>query len=129
MTSRDDAGEGAGLRVDKWLWQARFFKSRRLAADVVSAGHLRVNGTRAGKPAQSVRPGDTLTFPQGGRIRVVRIAALGQRRGPAVEAQALYDDLSPEPPPPDPSVPRAEAGRPDRDARRAARAAKHGSLD
>ncbi len=128
MTSRDDADVPAFLRADKWLWQARFFKSRRIAAEVVSAGHLRINGARAGKPAQPVRPGDTLTFPQSDTVRVVRIAALGTRRGPASEAQTLYEDLTPEAQR-DPAAPRAAAGRPDRDARRAARAAKHGRVD
>ena len=81
------------IRLDKWLWQARFFKTRSLAAAVVAEGHVRVNGTRTTKPAQPVRPGDTLTFVQGGRVRLIRVLAPGGRRGPAVEAQALYDDL------------------------------------
>lgn len=87
---------GPKLRIDKWLWQARFYKTRSLAAKQVSEGHVRINGARAGKPAQTVTPGDVLTFPQGRLIRVVRILALGTRRGPAPEAQALYDDLTPE---------------------------------
>lgn len=85
------------MRLDKWLWQARFFKTRCLATREVQAGHVRVNAVRAGKPAHAVGAGDALTFPQGGRIRVVRILALPGRRGPAGEAQALYDDLAPEP--------------------------------
>jgi ribosome-associated heat shock protein Hsp15 len=76
------------------LWQARFFKTRSLAARVV-AGGLRVNGARITKPAAPVGPGDVLTFTQGRAVRVVRVLALGQRRGPASEAQALYDDLAP----------------------------------
>ena len=91
---KDEAGR---IRLDKWLWQARFFKTRALAAGVVKSGHVRVNGNRAGKPAQMVRPGDVLTFTQAERVRVVRIVAPGVRRGPAPEAQALYDDLSPPP--------------------------------
>ena len=81
------------LRLDKWLWQARFFKSRTLAADVVEEGHVRVNGQRTAKPGYGVGEGDVLTFAQGSRIRVIRILALGVRRGPATEAQALYLDL------------------------------------
>lgn len=81
------------MRIDKWLWQARFFKTRALATDLVSAGHVRLNGQRVSKPAQGVGPGDTLTFPQAGRVRVIRILDLPQRRGPATEAQALYRDL------------------------------------
>lgn len=83
------------IRLDKWLWHARFFKTRSLAAKEVGAGHVRVNGTRSSKPAHQVAPGDVLTFPQARMIRVVRIVGLGLRRGPAPEAQALYDDLSP----------------------------------
>lgn len=81
------------LRLDKWLWQARFFKTRALAAETVEDGHLRVNGQRTSKPGYAVAAGDVLTFPQGGRIRLVRVLALGERRGPATEAQALYLDL------------------------------------
>ncbi len=86
-----------GLRLDKWLWQSRFFKTRAMAAELVSAGHVRVNGTRVSRPGREVTCGDVLTFPQGAQIRVVRVLALGQRRGPAGEAQALYLDLDPRP--------------------------------
>ncbi len=88
------------IRLDKWLWHARFFKTRSLATKLVSGGHVRVNGNRAGKPAQAVGPEDVLTFPQARQIRVVKILAIGERRGPATEAQALYEDLAP----PEPSV-------------------------
>jgi len=83
------------LRIDKWLWFARFFKSRTLAAKVCGGGRLRVNGEPIGKAHQTVKAGDVLTFPQGHDIRVVRILALGTRRGPAPEARTLYDDLDP----------------------------------
>lgn len=82
-----------GLRLDKWLFQARFFRSRSLAAEVIEAGHCRINGARVVKAGHDVRPGDTLTFAQGARIRLIRVLDLGQRRGPAVEAQTLYADL------------------------------------
>ncbi len=85
------------LRLDKWLWQARFFKTRSLAARIVSEGKVRVNGTRVSKPASNVGAGDVLTFAQGRLVRVVRIVDLGTRRGPAPEAATLYDDLSPPP--------------------------------
>lgn len=81
------------VRLDKWLWQARFFKSRSLSAGVVEQGGVRVNGQRVVKAAHGLRPGDVLTFAQGARIRVVRVRAPGLRRGPAPEAQSLYDDL------------------------------------
>ena len=84
----------AKLRIDKWLWQARFFKTRSLAARQVSGGHVRINGDRVQKPAQAVGPGDVLTFAQGRVIRVVRVEILGERRGPASEAQTLYTDLT-----------------------------------
>ncbi|OAN95715.1 RNA-binding S4 domain-containing protein [Sulfitobacter geojensis] len=83
------------LRVDKWLWHARFFKTRTLAATQVKAGVVRINGTVTKKPASTVTPADVLTFAQGDHIRVIQIDALGIRRGPAPEAQALYTDLSP----------------------------------
>ncbi len=83
------------LRLDKWLWQGRFFKTRSLAASVVASGHVRVNTNRVEKRSTLVGAGDVLTFSQGDRVRVVRIEALGTRRGPASEAQTLYTDLSP----------------------------------
>lgn len=83
------------IRLDKWLWHARFFRSRALAAQAVAAARIRVNAIRVSKPGRSVGPGDTLTFVQGHRARVVRIRASGIRRGPAAEARLLYDDLSP----------------------------------
>ncbi|MFP5508736.1 MAG: RNA-binding S4 domain-containing protein [Alphaproteobacteria bacterium] len=88
-----------GMRIDKWLWHARFFKTRTLAAATVSAGHVRINSVKVAKPAQGVSPGDVLTFAQGNTVRVVRVIAHGTRRGPAPEAQTLYADLTPAPPP------------------------------
>ncbi len=88
-------GKEAKLRLDKWLWYARFFKTRTLAAKLVSGGQVRLNGERIHKPAQGVGPGDVLTFAQARQVRVVRILALGTRRGPADEAGALYQDLTP----------------------------------
>ncbi len=84
-----------GLRVDRWLWFARFFKTRSLAARTCAGRTIRVNGAIAAKPNHMIRPGDVLTFPVGRDIRVVRVQALGSRRGPAPEAQALYHDLAP----------------------------------
>jgi len=86
------------------LWQARFFKTRSLAARMVSDGAVRVNGVRVLKAAHGITAEDVLTFPQGRHIRVVRIVALGCRRGPASEAQALYVDLTPEAEPVAPRV-------------------------
>lgn len=112
-------GPAAKIRVDKWLWHARFFKTRSLAAKQVSAGHVRLNGTKIHKPAQNVAPGDVLTFPQGRQIRVVRIEAIGERRGPAPVAQALYFDMT-EKQDDVPRNPKFEGkGRPDKKQRRA----------
>ena len=90
----DTPGPGR-QRVDKWLWQARFFKTRALAAKLVAGGHVRVNGQRTDKPHRAIAPGDVLTFPQGHAVRVVRVEALPDRRGPATEARLLYADLAP----------------------------------
>ena len=81
------------LRLDKWLFHARFFKSRDLAADCVESGHLRINTQRCRKPGHGVMIGDVLTFPQANVIRVVRVLALSDRRGSATDAQVLYVDL------------------------------------
>ncbi|HVJ34408.1 MAG TPA: RNA-binding S4 domain-containing protein [Terriglobia bacterium] len=85
----------ASLRLDKWLWFARFVKSRSLASKLVELGRMRVNGTPTAKAHYAVRVGDVLTFALGPHIRVIKVVALGSRRGPAPEAQGLYDDLDP----------------------------------
>ena len=107
------------IRLDKWLYFARFFKTRSLAAKVATAGHVRVNSARVSKAAHAVGAEDTLTFPQGDRIRVVRVLEIGKRRGPALEAQALYDDLTP-PDQPKSRTPEADrvGGRPTKKDRR-----------
>jgi ribosome-associated heat shock protein Hsp15 len=108
------------IRLDKWLWQARFFKSRGIAAERVSSGKVRVNSQPVSKPSRNVGEGDVLTFSQGRWVRVVRILACGERRGPAPEARLLYDDLSDPPPERDPAAPGHDLkGRPTgRDRRR-----------
>lgn len=83
------------LRLDKWLWYARFFKTRSLASTIVGDGKVRINGTPTSKRSATISPGDVLTFPKEDDIRVIQVDALGTRRGPAPEAQALYTDLSP----------------------------------
>ena len=87
--------EQAQLRLDKWLWHARVVKTRTLAARLVTSGKVRVNKERIVRPARTVRPGDILTIAVHRRIKVLKIVALGSRRGPASEAQALFEDLSP----------------------------------
>lgn len=128
--------EGAvRIRLDKWLWHARFFKTRTLAARQVSSGHVRVNGNRVAKPAHAVGPQDVLTFAQGDAVKIIRILDPGTRRGPASEAQALYDDLS-EPAVPDatPPAPKYEGkytgnGRPTKRDRRKLVSDKRGALE
>lgn len=119
----------ASIRIDKWLWQARFFKSRGLAASAVTDGPMRLNGQPVAKPAQAVRPGDVLSFVQARRVRVVRVLAPGTRRGPASEAQTLYQDLTPEASA-DASAPRPRpGGRPTGKARRDFDAVRPDRLD
>jgi ribosome-associated heat shock protein Hsp15 len=87
----------AACRVDVWLWRARFFKTRSLAARVVEEGGVRLTRGRVrialDKPSRTVRAGDVLVFPIGTRWAAARIEALGARRGPASEARALYHVL------------------------------------
>jgi ribosomal 50S subunit-recycling heat shock protein len=84
-------------RVDVWLWRARFFKTRSLAARFVEEGRVRLirgdGETRLDKPSRPVRPGDGLVLAVGGRLIAVKVEALGERRGPATEARTLYSDL------------------------------------
>ena len=87
------APQRAVMRLDKWLWQARFFRSRQEATETIVEGRLRLNGQHMRKPGHSVGAGDVLTFVQAGRVRVVRVQDLGLRRGPASEALLLYLDL------------------------------------
>lgn len=83
------------LRLDKWLWFARVVKTRTLAAKLVSDGHIRVNGARIDAPAKGIVAGDVLTISLERQVRVLRVAALGTRRGPYEEARLLYEDLTP----------------------------------
>ncbi|PKP77363.1 MAG: RNA-binding protein S4 [Alphaproteobacteria bacterium HGW-Alphaproteobacteria-3] len=111
-----DAMGQPGQRIDRWLWCARFLKSRSLAATLVQSGRVRVNGERISKASRAIRPGDALTFPLGPHVRVVKILFLAERRGPASEAQSLYEDLDPPAPlssrsdPSEPQAPMREPG-------------------
>lgn len=88
--------EGDRQRIDKWLFFARIVKSRSLGAKLVALGRVRINREKAAQPADAVRAGDVLTVNLDRRIAVLRVLDLGERRGPAPEAQALYEDLSPQ---------------------------------
>lgn len=87
--------DGAVLRLDKFLWFARLTKTRALAQAIAEGGHLRIDGRIVDRAHAPVRPGNVLSFPLHGRVRVIRIEALPARRGPAEAARALYTDLSP----------------------------------
>ncbi|MEJ8570298.1 RNA-binding S4 domain-containing protein [Microbaculum marinum] len=82
-------------RIDKWLWHARVAKTRTLAAELVSGGHVRLNRTKVGKPSQIVRHGDVVTIAVRDTVRILRIEAIAERRGPASQAATTYTDLSP----------------------------------
>jgi len=95
--------EGGKIRLDKWLWHARFAKTRSLAAKLCEGG-VRIDGTLVSKPGATVRPGQVLTFALGRHVRVIELVAVGVRRGPAEEARTLYRDLAP--PTPETAMPR-----------------------
>ncbi len=101
--------EEDALRADKWLWYARFFKTRSLATKICNAGRLRVSGEVVSKAHHRIKPGDVLTFSQGRHVRVIRVCVHATRRGPAAEAQALYEDLKP--PSQEARLPRESAAR------------------
>lgn len=79
------------LRVDKWLWAARFFKTRSLASDAVSGGKVRINGATT-KPARDIKVGDKLEIANSETRWVVTVQALSDKRGPAPEARLLYEE-------------------------------------
>ena len=80
-------------RLDKWLWFARFAKTRTTAAKLVEGGFVRLNGERIVQPAKAVRPGDVLTIAAPHRTVALKVLAAGDRRGPAPEARSLYEEL------------------------------------
>ncbi|HET9453370.1 MAG TPA: RNA-binding S4 domain-containing protein [Gemmatimonadaceae bacterium] len=79
------------MRIDKWLWAARFYKTRSLASDAVEGGHVEVNGERA-KPSKQVREGDELRVRLNQYTHVIHVRGLSERRGPASEARTLYEE-------------------------------------
>ena len=79
------------VRVDKWLWAARFYKTRSLATEAVAGGKVEVNGERA-KPAKAVKPGDEVRLRLGPYEHILIVRDLGKRRGPASVAQGLYEE-------------------------------------
>ena len=83
--------------MDKWLWFARVVKQRPLAAELVEAGHVRLNRAKVTKPGHVLCPDDVLTIAVGGHVRVLKVKDLGTRRGPFAQACQLYEDLAPAP--------------------------------
>jgi ribosome-associated heat shock protein Hsp15 len=79
------------LRIDKWLWHARFCKTREIAQGKAEAGHIRINGNRVERSSFAVRIGDMMTLPSGGKVVTLRVLGLGLRRGRADEARLLYE--------------------------------------
>jgi ribosome-associated heat shock protein Hsp15 len=78
-------------RLDKWLFHARFYRTRPLAQAAASAGKVRLNGVRVDKPGRAIKPGDVLTLGRGAQVMAVRVLGLAERRGPASEARNLYE--------------------------------------
>lgn len=93
-----DGAGGEARRLDRWLYFARVVKTRSLAQKLCEAGHVRVNRQKVKNGAKPVRPGDVLTVSLSSTVRVLRLEAVGERRGPAREAQTLFTELDPETP-------------------------------
>jgi ribosome-associated heat shock protein Hsp15 len=95
MRDRDDAEAPATapVRLDKWLWAARFFKTRAIAADAIEGGRVELAGERV-KPAKTVRVGDELRLRLGPYVHIVIVRGLSEHRGPAREAQQLYEETA-----------------------------------
>lgn len=114
------------IRIDKWLWFTRTVKTRTLAQTLVKSGKVRVNTVRVTSPSRTISPDDVLTVTLERAVRVLKVLAVGKRRGPAPEAQLLYEDLTPVVPkakdPTPRSLPPAQreegAGRPTKKQRR-----------
>jgi ribosome-associated heat shock protein Hsp15 len=81
------------MRIDKWLWAARFFKTRSLAAEAIAGGHVKFNGNTV-KPARELRCGDTLEIAIGDVLWIVSVRGLNEQRRPAPEAQLLYEETT-----------------------------------
>src|SRR5262245_3476744 len=106
-----------GQRLDKWLYCARLAKTRSGAARLMEEGQVRVDGVRRLQPSRLVQPGNVVTATPSGRLRIVRVVAVGTRRGPTSATRALYEDLTPQVP--------LEAGSPqDGDRRKGRRPTK-----
>ena len=81
------------IRIDKWLWYARVTKTRSLASRLVELGQVRINRQKVAKSSHDVGPGDVVTVAVHDRVRVLRVLAAGARRGPASEANLLFEEI------------------------------------
>lgn len=90
----DDSAGAARQRLDKYLWFARMARTRSAAADLVNGGHVRLNGRKIDQPSRGVGLGDVLTISLPRDVRVLRVLAFAERRGPYEDARKLYEDLS-----------------------------------
>jgi ribosome-associated heat shock protein Hsp15 len=91
MTNRENQESRSEIRIDKWLWAARFFKTRSLAAEAVAGGKIALNGARP-KPSRVIRPGDQLSIRRGPYEWSILVKGTSNRRGPAQDAQVLYEE-------------------------------------
>lgn len=102
MTPRQPGGPAPkasddSQRLDRWLWFARVTKSRTLAQALIERGKVRVNREKANRASHVLKAGDVVTLSLGPKVRILTVKAFGVRRGPASEAQALYEELTPAP--------------------------------
>jgi ribosome-associated heat shock protein Hsp15 len=81
------------VRIDRFLFFIRLVNSRTLAQAVIEEGHVRLDGKRVEKPSEEVRIGNVVALPLHGRVRILRVLALPERRGPAAEARLSYEEL------------------------------------
>ena len=109
---------GDRRRIDKWLWFARLAKTRTAAQALAVSGRIRVNRERNASASRPVKIGDVLTVALESGVKVLKVAALGARRGPAPEARLLYEDLTPAPPPGEAAAPGRVGPRPSKKDRR-----------
>jgi ribosome-associated heat shock protein Hsp15 len=94
----DAAPSSTAVRIDKWLWAARMFKTRSAASTACTAGHVKIDGESV-KASKAVKPGDRIDVVTPGGLRNLEVVAIGERRGPAAVALTLYVDHTPPPPP------------------------------
>ena len=95
----DSLGDGCPAapdrqRLDRWLWHARLVRTRGAAAALADAGYVRINGTRVDAPGHHVRAGDVITVALDRGVRVLKVRAFAERRGPATAAEVLYEELT-----------------------------------